>query len=744
MRARIVESGPVRVTIELGRRAAGSTFTQRIRLAAGGAGGAVEFDTRVDWQSPRTLLKAAFHLAVKNARATYDLGIATIERGNNHETLYEVPAQQWADITAEDGRYGVAVLEDSKCGWDKPDDGTLRLTLIHGPHDIQKDRGRHRFLYALAGHEGDWRQAKVQDAAARLNQPLLAFQAPAHEGPLGKRFSMVRLSADQVAISALKKAEDGDEIVVRLFERHGRPAPDVKLSFAAPVLAVREVSGIEMPIEESSRAAASRRPGAPPARDLTVDQGAVRLSMDPYRPRTIAVKLAAPKFPRLDPPAGVPVRIPFDTDVISLDEDRSDGDFDGSGHSLPGELLPREIVSEGIRFEIGPNSPGAKNAVTCRGQQIDLPPGDYDRLYILAAARGGDATAAFSIGDRRIPVSVQDFTAYVGQSQSLVVDGRILPAERMDEPFIKDGVIAWIGTHRHSAKGGNEPYVFTYLFKLAIPVPPGEARPARLTLPQNDAIRILAITTAHNPNDATTPASEAADRFPALRIRPRGGLAIEPVSVSLSCDRADAILRYTVNGLEPVETDTLYTGPFVIDRDATVRARAFLGGAPVDDVATRTFRFAKPRAAGSPGRVEPGLDLHVYEGSWRDLSGLASSKPVKTSTAVTISTEPRTRDLDFGLEFTGWIDVPSDGAYTFYTQSDDGSTLWIGDTLVVDNDGLHGSTERSGSIALARGKHPIKVLYFQKGGDIDLQVNWEGPGITKQPIPAPVLWRKGP
>src|SRR5207249_2999352 len=97
----------------------------------------------------------------------------------------------------------------------------------------------------------------------------------------------------------------------------------------------------------------------------------------------------------LAPPSSTPVRLDFDTDAISLDEDRADGDFDGSGHTYPGELLPAEVEAEGIRFEIGSKAAGARNALACRGQTIDLPPGDYNRLYLLAAARAGDVTGEF-------------------------------------------------------------------------------------------------------------------------------------------------------------------------------------------------------------------------------------------------------------------------------------------------------------------------------------------------------------
>ena len=209
--------------------------------------------------------------------------------------------------------------------------------------------------------------------------------------------------------------------------------------------------------------------------------------------------------------------------------------------------------------------------------------------------------------------------------------------------------------------------------------------------------------------------------------------------MTLSCDRPDATIHYTVDGAEPSAADPLYAGPFTIDRDATVRARAFLGEVPADFVAVQSFRFGKPRPADSPARTAPDLRYEYFEGGWRDVAGFAALAPVKSGTTGEITAALRARDSDFGLRFTGWIDVPRQGVYTFYTRSDDGSTLSIGDTLVVGNDGLHGSVERSGQIALAAGRHAITVLFFQKGGDIDLDVSWDGPGISRQPLPRAAL-----
>jgi hypothetical protein len=83
--------------------------------------------------------------------------------------------------------------------------------------------------------------------------------------------------------------------------------------------------------------------------------------------------------------------------------------------------------------------------------------------------------------------------------------------------------------------------------------------------------------------------------------------------------------------------------------------------------------------------------------------------------------------------------VPTDGEYTLYTKSDDGSKLFIGKTEVVDNDGAHGSREQSGAIRLKAGKHALSVYFTQMGGGYDLSAAWEGPGMPKAAIPSNAL-----
>ena len=127
----VIEDGALRKTICVEKRHGKSLFRQYIRLYEGELADRIDFYNEVDWQSSNALLKAEFPLNLDNEKATYDLGIGSVQRGNNTLTAYEVYAQYWADLTDNTGKYGVSIMNDSKYGWDKPDNNTLRLTLLH-------------------------------------------------------------------------------------------------------------------------------------------------------------------------------------------------------------------------------------------------------------------------------------------------------------------------------------------------------------------------------------------------------------------------------------------------------------------------------------------------------------------------------------------------------------------------------------------------------------------------------------
>jgi len=494
------------VSVEVSRQAEDSNIVQTIRLAAGDAGNHVEFGNAIDWKSKAAALKATFPLTASNPQATYNWDIGTIQRGNNDEKKFEVASHQWFDLTDKSGAYGATILSDCKNGSDKPDDNTLRLTLIYTPglgegngrayrDQTTQDWGHHEFVFGLAGHAGDWRQAETDWQAHRLNQPLIAFESVKHPGALGKSFSLMHADNSRVRALALKKAEQSDEVIVRLVELDGKPAPRVRVAFAAPIVAAREVNGQEMPIGKA-----------------TLSKGALIASFNPYEVHTFALKLG-PAPAKAAAPQSQPAKLTYDLAVATAPQTKSDTGFDSQGRTLPAEMLPTEIGYDGIRFTLAPGGVGNPNAVTAKGQTITLPDGNFNRLYLLAAA-DGDQKASFRIGDQSVDLNIQDWGGYIGQwdnrtwskHEEPVPPSSGAPAPPPGTPprmrtvldytgltpgFIKRAPIAWFASHHHNADGSDEPYAYSYLFAYAIEIP---ANAKTLTLPDNDKIRILAVT----------------------------------------------------------------------------------------------------------------------------------------------------------------------------------------------------------------------------------------------------------
>ncbi|AKD56212.1 glycoside hydrolase [Spirosoma radiotolerans] len=150
------------------------------------------------------------------------------------------------------------------------------------------------------------------------------------------------------------------------------------------------------------------------------------------------------------------------------------------------------------------------------------------------------------------------------------------------------------------------------------------------------------------------------------------------------------------------------------------------------------------RAADNPANTTAGLDYSYYEGSWSNLPDFNTLSPVKTGTSTNPSLTVRNRDSNYSMKYTGYISIPTDGTYTFYTTSDDGSKLLIGATEIVNNDGIHADQERSGTIGLKAGLHAISILFFQGAGGQTLIVSYSGPNLGKQVIPDAAFRRVAP
>jgi alpha-mannosidase len=475
---RIVEYGPVRVAMEIERETEGSRFVQTIRLSAGDAGNRIEFSNVIDWKTSEANLKAAFPLTASNAVATYNWDVGALERGNNDEKKYEVASHQWFDLTDKSGAFGVAVLSDCKYGSDKPDNNTLRLTLLRTPGVSQGNRwlvdqatqdwGRHEILYGLSGHAGDWRREQSDWQALRLNQPLIAFTTDSHAGSFGKSFSLLKINNSRLRVLAVKKAEECDDIIVRLVELDGKPQQNVRLAFAAPVESAREVNGREQALGK-----------------VLVEKGELLTNFAPYQLRTFAVKLKRSDA-KLAALRSRPVVLIYDQAIASRDGEKSPGGFDKSGHLFPAEMLPAELAFGNVHFRFAPSA--ERNAVAARGQDISLPDGKFTRLYLLAAA-DGDQKATFYFDKKAIELTVQDWSGYIGQWDNRVMAGSQLKS--LTPGYIKRAPVAWFASHRHTSEGANEAYAYSYLFVYEIELP---ANAKTLSLPDNPKIRVVAAT----------------------------------------------------------------------------------------------------------------------------------------------------------------------------------------------------------------------------------------------------------
>jgi alpha-mannosidase len=362
-----------------------------------------------------------------------------------------------------------------------------------------QDVGNHDIVFGLAGHKGDWRQGQTDWQALRLNQPLIAFESAKHAGALARSFSLLNVSNPRVRVMAVKKAEKGDEVIVRLVEVDGKAQAGVRVKFATAITAAREVNGAEEPVGPA-----------------TVAEGALITSFTKFQPRTFALRLASPAA-KIAPVRSQPVKLTYDAAVASNDDSMA------PATALPAEMLPASLNFGAVRFHLAPAKTGSPNAVTANGQTIDLPAGRFNRVYVLAASMDGDQQAAFRVDGKAFDLTVQHWGGFIGQwdtrqfrqtgqPRSWAVSANPpqgpVPQSRARAPrypddfigikpgFIKTAEVAWFASHQHTPEGKNDPYAYSYLFAYPIDV---AANARTLTLPVNDKIRILAVSVADEP-----------------------------------------------------------------------------------------------------------------------------------------------------------------------------------------------------------------------------------------------------
>jgi len=230
----LIADGPNVAAIRTKHKFRKSQFTQEIRLEAGSR--QVEIRLTADWYEQGTpkknaaMLKVAFPVNVDSQKATYELPFGFIQRDN---TGQEYPSQKWIDLSDESG--GVSLLNSNKYGHDVKDN-QMRLTLLRSSYDPdpQPDQGVHEITYVLYPHAGDWKKAQTVRRAWELNNPLMPLAVERHGGELPAGQSFVTVEPENIVVTGLKKAEDSDDLVLRLYEAWGRPTK-ARIAFSLPV-----------------------------------------------------------------------------------------------------------------------------------------------------------------------------------------------------------------------------------------------------------------------------------------------------------------------------------------------------------------------------------------------------------------------------------------------------------------------------------------------------------------------------
>ena len=271
----VIENGAVRSTLKIERKFLESTIVQKIYIYSDM--GRVDFDTVIDWKERDVLVKAAFPVDVNTTEATYEIQYGNVTRSTHNNTSwdvaeFEVCAHKWADVS--EGDFGVSLLNNSKYGHDIKD-GNMRLTLLKSSCDPNPDADKevHNFVYSIYSHEGSWKEAGTTQRAYELNNPLVTVVEEAHAGNISSNLSFVKLDKENVMIEVIKKAEDTEHLIVRMYEFHNKRT-DVTMEFYKELSEICECNLMERDLET-----------------LNMDGNKTSFRINPYEIKTFKFKL---------------------------------------------------------------------------------------------------------------------------------------------------------------------------------------------------------------------------------------------------------------------------------------------------------------------------------------------------------------------------------------------------------------------------------------------------------------------
>jgi alpha-mannosidase len=235
---------------------------------------------QAEWNEKHILLKVAFPLSAHSDKATFEIPFGSVERPTTRNTpaeqaQFEVPAQRWADIS--DTKHGFSLLNDCKYGYDAKGN-VLRLSLLRSPEwpDPHADEGHHEFTYSLYPHGAGWKDALTVRRGYELNYKLISRAIEKHQGSLAPEHSFLQSQPDNIIVTALKKAEDENALVVRFYEWAGRDG-DVMLQLPPGAQSATETDLMEKPMG-----------------GVSLHDGKISLHTKPYEIKTIKVMFSSP------------------------------------------------------------------------------------------------------------------------------------------------------------------------------------------------------------------------------------------------------------------------------------------------------------------------------------------------------------------------------------------------------------------------------------------------------------------
>ena len=453
--------------------------------------------------------------------------------------------------------------------------------------------------------------------------------------------------------------------------------------------------------------------------------------------------------------------------------------FSGEGSDPEDGLLPASAFSWVVRFYHNTHShphtaiPGVTSGTFATSATNEEASDVFYRIFLIVTDNGGRTDTSFvDIQPQKstitlvsspasLPLIFNDITRATPFSVVSVegFQNKLGAASPQTVNGVTYEFVSWSdgGAQDHTINTPTNDVTYTATFKVVSPPASGQAVTSLTLFNADTDLPIAGYDPL--PNNATLNLATLPTRN--LNIRAN----TNPATVGSVRFAYDANANYKVEGLAPYaiagDNGTTASGtpnynpwtPAVGSHTLTVTPyTAGGGGGTAGTPLTVNFTVTNtPPATGggslrtpeNPANTTAGLTYGYYQGVWGALPNFANLTPVSTGTTAAFELTPRLRDDEFAFRYTGYVTVPTDGTYSFYTSSDDGSQLFIGSTLVVDNDGLHGSQERTGQIGLQAGTHAITVTFFERGGGQVLNVSYAGPNLSKTTLPAMALSHAG-